>query len=168
MKSDKVISKPKASSLKLKEEEIIESEKKVLSGRLFELEMEDYLINRGLVEGFSYQGQVNIGKGLIKNSHILDHLLVANSTGRKILVSSKYQGTDGTAEEKIVFEIVKLGRAVKSDIAIKKAYLILGGEGWSSGLKDFAKGLLSEELACYKGLVEVVEVEKFLERKRIF
>lgn len=60
------------------------------------------------------------------------------------LISCKYQGTSGTAEEKIVYEVIKLLYTMKTDNRYKKSWIIMGGEGWSIGMREFINHHLSE------------------------
>jgi hypothetical protein len=63
------------------------------------------------------------------------------STGRSLtkldpnsrgLISCKFQGTSGTAEEKMAYEVIKLLHAMKMDTRYKKSWIIMGGEGMVS------------------------------------
>lgn len=60
------------------------------------------------------------------------------------LISCKYQGTSGTAEEKMAYEVIKLLYAMKIDSRYKKSWIIMGGEGWSTGMREFIKNHLIE------------------------
>src|SRR3989344_2709488 len=85
--------------------------------------------------GYSAQKQVNIcirlgGKG----KHMVD--AVAEKEGEKVLVSSKWQQTAGTAEQKVPFEVMCLTEALTDNgSTYSRAYIILGGDGWK--LRDF-------------------------------
>ena len=76
-------------------------------------------------------------------------------------MSLKWQQTSGTAEQKVPFEVICLAEAVNKDRArFKKAYLVLGGEGWS--LKEFylKKGLDPYLRNC--DFVEIMSLEGFV------
>jgi len=85
--------------------------------------------------GYSIQTQVNIGDRVTKKRHIGD-VIAQDINDRKLLVSLKWQQISGTAEQKVPFEVICLVDAIKRYSALyTRAYLVLGGEGWS--LRDF-------------------------------
>ena len=109
--------------------------------------------------GYRYQTQCKLGKRLGIGNHVVD--AIAEKDGRKILVSLKWQQVSGTAEQKVPFEVICLLEALQTG-EHEKAYLVLGGEGWtlrtfytSGGLKPF---LVSPEK------VEVLTLEGFVGR----
>ena len=84
---------------------------------------------------------------------------IAAKHGDDVLVSLKWQQTSGTAEQKVPFEVMCLADAVRAGKA-KRAYLVLGGDGWT--LRDyFTSGKLSEHL-IHAELVQVVTLEAFV------
>ena len=82
--------------------------------------------------GYTYQTQVKLGRRLGIGQHVAD--AIAEKDGRKILVSLKWQQVSGTAEQKVPFEIICLLEALEAGHH-DKAYLVLGGEGWT--LRNF-------------------------------
>ena len=95
-----------------------------------------------LLEQFSdinFHSQVIVGQKRNDGEHVVDLLFdgeVKNIKGRKrpislhkggILVSLKYQGVDGTAEEKIPFEFMKLHHACL-DYGYESAIIVLAGK----------------------------------------
>ena len=113
--------------------------------------------------GYHFRALVKIGVRLGGDRpHIIDGLAWTDD-GVVHLLSSKWQQTSGTAEQKVPFEVMCLASAVTSgSLAVSgvtcthcgdpyppnptviKAHLILGGEGWklrqfyvSGGLKQF-------------------------------
>jgi PD-(D/E)XK nuclease superfamily protein len=81
--------------------------------------------------GYRYKRQVVIGKRLGGHDHKVD-VLVSGEPGVEIPVSLKWQQTSGTAEQKVPFEVLCLAEGVqKSRGRFKKAYLVLGGGGWT-------------------------------------
>jgi hypothetical protein len=82
--------------------------------------------------GYRYSVQVKLGKRLGCGSHVVD--IIAEKNGRAILVSLKWQQVSGTAEQKVPFEVICLIEALESG-RFDKAYVVLGGEGWS--LREF-------------------------------
>jgi hypothetical protein len=110
--------------------------------------------------GYEANNQVHIGQRLGgKGKHMIDAIAVKD--GKTFLVSSKWQQTPGTAEQKVPFEVICLAKAVNDEPEkYQKAYLVLGGDGWT--LRDF---FTSGDLKNYLKDVEKVEVltlEKFV------
>jgi hypothetical protein len=81
---------------------------------------------------------------------------------RRGLISCKYQGSSGTAEEKIVYEVIKLLHAMKLDFRYKKSWIIMGGEGWSSGMRIFVKDHLAEWIPDIKGKLEILTTDQLI------
>lgn len=68
---------------------------------------------------------------------------VAIAGDQRILISLKWQQVGGTAEQKVPFEVMCLADAVRGGAA-SRAYLVLGGDGWT--LRDyFTSGALALE-----------------------
>jgi hypothetical protein len=78
------------------------------------------------------------------------------------LISCKFQGTSGTAEEKIAYEVIKLLHAMKIDSRYKKSWIIMGGEGWSSGMRGFVNNHLSEWIPEMKQKVEILTTDQLI------
>ena len=79
------------------------------------------------------------------------------------LVSLKWQQVSGTAEQKVPFEMMCLAEAVLSG-EYDKAYIVLGGPGWS--LREYYIGgeMTRYFHARYTDLVEIVDLETFVAR----
>jgi hypothetical protein len=86
--------------------------------------------------GYNYQAQVKVGKRPGGGTHKVDAVAEKNSEG--ILVSLKWQQSSGTAEQKVPFEIICLADEIR-DGRFQKAYLVLGGDGWT--LRDLSGAL---------------------------
>ncbi len=110
--------------------------------------------------GYDFREQVIIGLRLGVRKHKVDYL-VEDRSGGEILVSTKWQQVSGTAEEKVPYEVICLADSVNtSNGRFKKAYLVIGGEGWK--LKHFyLTGGLSGFLKDSEG-VEIVSLENFV------
>src|SRR5882762_7716738 len=108
---------------------------------------------------YSYATQEVIGTRFGGGRHIVD--AIAERDGKKFLVSLKWQQTGGTAEQKVPFEVISLADVVLAgDFA--KAYLVLGGEGWT--LRDFyVSGDLKKHLSN-ADKVEILTLESFVAR----
>jgi hypothetical protein len=107
--------------------------------------------------GYKHRTQTIIGTRCGGGTHKVD--AVALKGDDEIIVSMKWQQTGGTAEQKVPFEVMCLADAVRSRQA-KRAYLVLGGDGWS--LRDyFTSGALAEHL-IHAEHVKVVTLEAFI------
>jgi hypothetical protein len=82
-----------------------------------------------------------------------------NSRG---LISCKYQGTSGTAEEKMAYEVIKLLHTMKMDSRYKKSWIIMGGEGWSTGMREFIKNHLSEWIPEMGGRISILTTDQLI------
>ncbi len=80
------------------------------------------------------------------------------------LISCKFQGTSGTAEEKIAYEVIKLLHSMKIDPRYKKAWIIMGGDGWSPGMKSFVNTHLSEWIPLMQSRVEILTTDQLLNK----
>jgi hypothetical protein len=78
------------------------------------------------------------------------------------LISCKFQGTSGTAEEKIAYEVIKLLYSMKIDPRYKKSWIIMGGEGWSSGMRGFVNNHLSEWIPEMESKVEILTTDQLI------
>ena len=109
--------------------------------------------------GYTYQIQVDIGRRLGIGHHFVD--IIAEKDGRKFLISMKWQQVAGTAEQKVPFEIICLLEALEAG-QHAKAYLVLGGEGWT--LRDFYIGEGLKKFLPYAEKVEILTLESFVGR----
>jgi hypothetical protein len=107
--------------------------------------------------GYTYEKQVRLGQRLGLGKHVVD--AIAEKDGRKILISLKWQQVSGTAEQKVPFEVICLLEALEAG-AHAKAYLVLGGEGWTlrsfytaGGLRRFLVGSEKVEVVTLEGFV---------------
>lgn len=106
---------------------------------------------------YAWKVQVNIGQRLGCGQHVVD--VVAEKGGRKLLVSMKWQQVSGTAEQKVPFEVICLLEALVSG-EYSKAYLVLGGEGWS--LRHFYTSGGLQKYLKHADQVEIVTLESFV------
>jgi PD-(D/E)XK nuclease superfamily domain len=107
--------------------------------------------------GYTYKTQVNIGQRLGCGQHLVD--VVAEKDDRRILISVKWQQVSGTAEQKVPFEIICLLEALESG-DYRKAFLVLGGEGWT--LREVYVGETLKKYLQYADKVEVTTLESFV------
>ena len=109
--------------------------------------------------GYSYRLQAKLGQRFGVGSHVVD--AVAEKGGRQFLISVKWQQVSGTAEQKVPFEVLCLLEAMEN-ASYKKAYLVLGGEGWT--LRTFyTSGGLAKYLS-YTDRIEILTLEGFVAR----
>ena len=109
--------------------------------------------------GYAYATQVVLGKRLGIGRHTVD--AVAEKEGRKLLISLKWQQVSGTAEQKVPFEVICLLEALEVG-QYEKAYLVLGGEGWT--LRSFYTGGGLKPFLVNSEKVEVLTLEGFVGR----
>jgi len=96
--------------------------------------------------GYSFLKRQNVGTRSGGGNHIVD--ATATKDTRSLLISSKWQQVGGTAEQKIPFEVICLLKALRdSQGRFQRAYLVLGGEGWTlrrfyvdGGLNEYISG----------------------------
>jgi hypothetical protein len=87
-----------------------------------------------------------------------------NNEDNRGLVSCKFQGTSGTAEEKMAYEVIKLLHAMNTDSRYKKSWIIMGGEGWSPGMREFIKNHLPEWIPGMKNSVFILSTDEIINR----
>jgi len=109
--------------------------------------------------GYSYRTQVVLGQRLGLSRHIVD--AVAHKDGRNVLISLKWQQVSGTAEQKVPFEVICLLEALQTQ-QYDKAYLVLGGEGWT--LRNFFTAGGLKPFLVNPDKVDVVTLEGFVGR----
>jgi hypothetical protein len=107
--------------------------------------------------GYTYQAQVKVGKRPGGGTHKVD--AVAQKGREKILVSLKWQQVGGTAEQKVPFEVICLAEEVRSG-SFQKAYLVLGGDGWT--LRDYYVSGALEQHLVHADKVAVMTLERFV------
>lgn len=78
------------------------------------------------------------------------------------LISCKFQGTSGTAEEKIAYEVIKLLHAMEIDARFKKSWIIMGGDGWSTGMKQFVRTELPKWVPEMPGKVSILSTDELI------
>lgn len=109
--------------------------------------------------GYDYKVRVKIGQRMGRGSHYVD--VIAEKDAKKYLISLKWQQVAGTAEQKIPFEVICLAEALESG-EYEKAYVVLGGEGWTLR-KFYTSGALAKYLRGAEK-VEIVTLENFAAR----
>ena len=111
--------------------------------------------------GYKVQRSFHVGSRLGVARHLIDTLAVGVD-GRAHLISLKWQQVQGTAEQKIPFEVISLIDTMLRDDRFHRAHLVLGGDGWR--YKDF---YLSGGLTPYltnSDLVHIAPLEAFVRK----
>jgi hypothetical protein len=107
--------------------------------------------------GYVFQTQQVIGKRFGGGRHIVD--AIAEKDGQRYLVSMKWQQTGGTAEQKVPFEVICLAESVLAG-QFAKAYLVLGGEGWT--LRNWYTGGGLNSHLVHADKVQILTLEGFV------
>lgn len=107
--------------------------------------------------GYTFTTQVLIGTRPGGRRHYAD--VIAEKDGRRIIVSVKNQQVGGTAEEKVPWETICMMQAVSS-YGYTKAYIVLGGIGWT--LRDFYVGGGLQPFLNHSPQVDIVTLEQFM------
>jgi hypothetical protein len=109
--------------------------------------------------GYTCVKRTSIGKRPAGGKHIVD--AIATKDNQNILISLKWQQVSGTAEQKIPYEIICLLKALTDNHdQYSRAYIVLGGEGWTLR-KFFVDGGLNEYLVDAER-VKIVTFENFI------
>ena len=104
--------------------------------------------------------QASIGIKPGGGKHRVDwEIIDKNDPDSRGLISCKYQGTSGTAEEKMAYEVIKLLYTMKLDSRYKKSWIIMGGEGWSTGMREFINNHLSDWIPAMQNKVSILTTD---------
>jgi len=109
--------------------------------------------------GYDCIKRTSVGKRPAGGKHIID--AIATKNNQSVLISLKWQQVSGTAEQKIPYEIICLLKALRDNNGkYNRAYLVLGGEGWS--MRNFyVDGGLNEYLTDAER-IKIVTFENFI------
>jgi hypothetical protein len=111
--------------------------------------------------GYPYEKQSCIGRVMGGRPYRADLLVHDRASGRRIVVSLKWQQVAGTAEQKIPFEVIALLQLLESR-ECDDVYLLLGGTGWTPQLREFylSGGLCRFIPEAHR--VKIVGLEEFI------
>lgn len=125
------------------------------TGKSYEDAVEELLIE---YSDHTVKSQVNVGAKRNGGKHYVDILL-----NQEVLLSLKFQRVQGTAEEKIPFEVMKLQHAV-DDHGYKSAIIVLAGPDKAWKWKDYylSNEFQSDMKKIYPD-VRIISHEQFLE-----
>lgn len=127
------------------------------SGKFYEDTVERAIRQSCLANNLSAKSQQTIGTSPSGRKHRVDWELISNGDPDiRGLVSCKVQITGGTAEEKVPFEVIKLIHAMDTDTRYKRAWIVLGGKGFTPGLKEFYQLRLHEVIPKMKDRVFII------------
>ena len=114
-----------------------------------------------LIENFSdnvFKSQVNVGTKRNGGKHYVDILL-----NERVLLSLKYQRVQGTAEEKIPFEVMKLHHACL-DHKYECAIIVLAGPDKAWKWKEYYLGAeFKYDMKQVYPTVRIISHEQFVE-----
>ncbi len=79
------------------------------------------------------------------------------------LISCKFQGTCGTAEEKIAYEVIKLLHTMKVDSRYRQAWIIMGGDGWSPSMKAFVNLHLQDWIPEMRNKIQILTTDQLIQ-----
>lgn len=109
-------------------------------GSRFESVVEVALQQSAKKHGFVPRRQQNVGMRPGGGKHVIDWELVDEADPAvRGLVSCKFQASAGTVEEKLAYEVIKLLHTMGEDPRYRRAWLVLGGQGWSKGMLAFMR-----------------------------
>jgi hypothetical protein len=107
--------------------------------------------------------QANIGIKPGGGKHRVDwEIIDKENPNLRGLISCKYQGTSGTAEEKMAYEVIKLLYTMKLDPRYKKSWIIMGGEGWSTGMRTFINNHLSDWIPEMQNKISILTTDQLI------
>lgn len=107
--------------------------------------------------------QSTVGKKPGGGNHRVDwEIYRQDDPGMRGLVSCKFQKSSGTAEEKIAYEVIKLLHSMNEDIRFKKSWIVMGGDGWSAGMKIFVRNDLPRWIPAMQGKVFILNTDEFI------
>lgn len=116
--------------------------------------------------GLDARSQQIIGTKPGGGNHRIDYELISRSDANlRGLLSCKIQNTSGTAEEKIAYEVIKLLHAMKVDTRYKRAWIVMGGSGWSNGIKNFVNQELVTWIPEMRNKVVILTTDELITRE---
>ena len=112
------------------------------------------------------KSQQTIGAKPGGGNHRIDYELISKSDPNlRGLLSCKIQNTSGTAEEKIAYEVIKLLHAMKVDTRYKHAWIVMGGSGWSNGIRKFVNEELVNWIPEMRNKVTILTTDELITRE---
>lgn len=129
---------------------------KTSSGRTLEKMISSALDHNG----YTYLEQARVANSIAGREHRIDFVITSPV---EVFVSVKWQGSEGSVEEKVPFEVIRLMHLLsQNEVVVRKgsknkknlheislhprrAYVVLAGNGWNPKLKEWytSGGLLA-------------------------
>jgi hypothetical protein len=107
--------------------------------------------------------QVTVGEKPGGGKHRVDwEISKKNDSNTRGLISCKYQGSSGTAEEKIAYEVIKLLHTMEIDPRYKHAWVVMGGDGWSTGMRSFVLSHLSHWIPAMQNKITILTTDQLI------
>lgn len=107
--------------------------------------------------------QSTVGKKPGGGNHRVDwEIFRKEDSSIRGLISCKFQKSSGTAEEKIAYEVIKLLHSMSEDPRFKKSWIVMGGDGWSTGMKMFVRQDLPKWIPEMQGKVFILNTDEFI------
>lgn len=127
------------------------------TGLNFESIVETCLDRAAKADNFALKRQSTVSEkpGGGSNHRVDWELISISNPDLRGLLSCKYQGTSGTAEEKIVYEVIKLLNTMEIDSRYKHSWIALGGEGWSPNMISFIANELQKWIPASKDKITI-------------
>lgn len=124
--------------------------------------MEKTIVPCLTMNGYATQRRARVGFRPHGGRHEVD-VLVTSPSGRKVLVSCKWQQKPGTVEEKVPWDVLCLGELMaQPDHPFASAYVVIGGTGFRTEMKDFyLRGGLNPFVKNAE-LVHMVTIDAFM------
>ncbi len=123
------------------------------TGKTFEHVIQIALLDNG----YPVRTQVVVGKSLYGGKYKADFVV------KDIIISCKWQQVPGTAEQKIIYDVASLIKIIKeSNGKYTKAYVVLGGEGFSANAVKYLTSQSFRDLFVDGHLIEVLDLNKML------
>jgi len=127
------------------------------SGKYYEETVQRAIERSCRKNGLTAIRQQRVGTSPSGRRHVVDWELILDADDQvRGLVSCKFQDSAGTAEEKVPYEVLKLLYAMETDERYKRAWIVLGGKGWTVGLKSFYEKELKNWIPAIKDRIVVV------------
>ena len=110
------------------------------TGSAYEEIVKSCIERASIKNNFSARRQVSVGNKPGGGIHKVDWELEDNlDPDVRGMVSCKFQKVGGSAEEKIAYEVIKLLHTMKVDPRYVHSWIVLGGDGWSPGVRPFVE-----------------------------
>lgn len=111
--------------------------------------------------GYAPREQVEVSRTVGDNTYTAD-VLIEDADGHRMLVALKWQQAPDAAEEDVPFDAICLGQVVRSSGGkYEKGYLVLGGDGWTSSLRNYYLSDRFAQQLADSDIVAVVSLDDF-------